>query len=244
METPVSPPGVETSGPGRRGGPAPRGHDSPGRARHLAILGVGGDGAAGARPGARGRSYNRGVPPDIVHFPFDRNKTEEATAYFLARLGGTGTKLPLIKYLYLADRAALAQLGLPICGGHYESLPKGPIISEPLDFLNGAYTASGEGRVIRVDDRTLSLRGQFVQEWLSNAEIGILNAVFNEVGALSLGSLLKLVHDLPEHRDPGGSTLPIDTRRMLDFQNVPADRVSAVVAEAASAHHYRDLLNI
>src|SRR4051812_25972921 len=66
---------------------------------------------------------------------FDEAKATEATALFLALRGGQMHYMKLIKLLYLADREALLQWGVPITTDSYVSMDHGPVVSTIYDLI-------------------------------------------------------------------------------------------------------------
>ena len=67
-----------------------------------------------------------------MEFIFDERKTSEAASVLLERHGGA---MPYIKLLYLADREALIETGVPITGDRFVSMRFGPVLSRVLDLI-------------------------------------------------------------------------------------------------------------
>ena len=72
---------------------------------------------------------------------FREDKTTQAAAILIELGGGTINYLVLLKLLYLADRAALTQMGQPITFDHYVSMDYGPVPSTTYDLLKGTESA-------------------------------------------------------------------------------------------------------
>jgi hypothetical protein len=62
-----------------------------------------------------------------MNFRFHIGKATEAACLFLERGGGQMNIMKLVKLLYLLDRLSLDRRGIPVCGGDYLSMRKGPV---------------------------------------------------------------------------------------------------------------------
>ena len=75
-----------------------------------------------------------------MRFTFDVRKTAQAAGYILTLAPVGMTDGELIKVLYLADRRALQETGLPITGDQAMSMENGPALSKTLDLARGIGT--------------------------------------------------------------------------------------------------------
>ncbi len=71
-----------------------------------------------------------------MNFPVNERKASQAAARLIDKSGGPIDYLRLIKLIYLSDRESILRRGIPIVGGHYFSMRKGPTIGEVMDFVN------------------------------------------------------------------------------------------------------------
>lgn len=72
-------------------------------------------------------------PPAIL--VFNERRATQAAAAFLKRAGDHLNYMVLLKFLYLADRAALLDWGTPITGDTYRSMRWGPLLSQIHDLI-------------------------------------------------------------------------------------------------------------
>jgi hypothetical protein len=70
-----------------------------------------------------------------VNFHNNAKKSAQAVARLIATSGCPIDYLRISKLIYLADRESIISRGIPIVGGHYFSMRKGPTISEIMDFV-------------------------------------------------------------------------------------------------------------
>jgi len=121
--------------------------------------------------------------------------------------------------LYLADRKAILELGRPISFDRYYSLPNGPILGRTLDLISTEPTPGVESywraHISAPKDYEVQLLREAPGDQLSPAEEGVLDAVFAEFGHWDRWDLVRYTHDLPEWRDPKGSSLPLHLRDIL-----------------------------
>ena len=81
-----------------------------------------------------------------MEFFFDERKAAQAASVLLDRHEGRMPYIKLLKLLYLADREALIETGLPITGDRFVSLKFGPVLSRVLDLIKD----SSPGRELRL----------------------------------------------------------------------------------------------
>src|SRR5260370_7701525 len=66
---------------------------------------------------------------------FDEAKATQAAALILKLRGDRMHYLKLIKLLYLVDRAALLNWGVPVTTDHYVSMDNGPVVSRIYNLI-------------------------------------------------------------------------------------------------------------
>ena len=155
-----------------------------------------------------------------MQFVFDENKTTQAAAYVLARHRDKKMNYTVaIKVLYLADRQALIETGRPITGDWMASLPNGPVLSITLNLI----------REQRRDDEGpwlshITTRGYDIElvkqpedmDELSEYERRVLADADDKIGWMEFGQAIDWTHkNLPEWRNPGGSSHPIEPEDLL-----------------------------
>ena len=140
--------------------------------------------------------------------------------------------LHLIKMLYAADRAALITWQRTITGDKFVSMPHGPVLSRIYDLMQG--NAAGrdlEAWAIVFNPRcgnTISLKTDPDLGPLSERDSSCLTG-FHRVRHVPARKLIAFLHDvLPEWKDPGNSSAPIDPRIILLHAGLTEERVAEV----------------
>ena len=115
------------------------------------------------------------------------------------------------------------------------SLPDGPVLSTTYDLIRrpgtywGRFISGREGYDIRALDDPGSAD-------LSDFERDTLNGIFVEFGKFSYKEMWDYSHTrLPEHRDPQGSSVPIDPDSILRSAGYTEDEIRQAHSVAASA---------
>ncbi len=183
-----------------------------------------------------------------MRFPFEEEKTAQAAAYLVSLNGGHLNYMVLIKLLYLSDRQALIDTGVPITGDRMVAMPHGPVLSSTLDLINmGAPQHEGATPWYQYlteptdyEVRTTRETGLKTDE-LSQYEMGILKAVFAKFGRMNKWALRDYTHGLPEWVDPQGSSFPIDPRKILESEGRSEDDVAEIVSDAEEVWFMRTL---
>lgn len=137
-----------------------------------------------------------------VNFRFNINKATEASLQIMARAGGSINVMKLIKLVYLLDRLSIQRRGVPVVGGVYFSMRNGPVTSELLDLVNaGELAGEADSRWEElVSERThheISIRdpGSLPRDFLSDAEVALIDEVFAEHGAKDQWQLRDWCHE-------------------------------------------------
>ena len=176
---------------------------------------------------------------------YNETRATQAAALLIKLEGGAMNYTKLIKLLYLADREALINRGRPITFASYASLDKGPVLSETLNKIKKPGTPRSYwdehietcGYLVRVLD-------DCPQDELSKSEQEFLQQVFARYGHLELWNELidQVMHDLPEWRNPNGSSLSIDYEDILRAGGVPEPDIDAIEDELESIRLMDDLI--
>ena len=146
--------------------------------------------------------------------------------------------MKLIKLLYLADREALGRWGRPITTDTYVSMDKGPVLSHVLDRINEGPSPEDPSfwaqHICATGNYEVTLNENPNGDLLSEAEDDLLDEVFKAHGHLDRWQMVKLVHKLPEWRDPDGGAIPIEYSDILRAQNKKPEEIAANVDELTS----------
>lgn len=167
---------------------------------------------------------------------FREDKATQAAAVLIELAGGTINYLVLLKLLYLADRAALTQMGQPITFDQYVSMNHGPVLSTTYDLLKGTagpdHGQYWNNHISRPVSYAVSLTAPTGTEKLSDAEIDLLREAHAQYGHLQWREFPELCHRiLPEWQDPQGSSTPIGYEEILRAVLEDEAEVEAITAE-------------
>jgi len=171
-----------------------------------------------------------------LRFRFNERKAAQAAAFLLSRHGGQLNYMALIKLLYLADRAALIERGLPITGDRMVSMQHGTVLSGILNRINTGPEDSKRfawfDYVSPPTDYTVRLMAEPEVDELSEYELGLLTKIDEQFGHLSQWQLRDYTHTLPEWEDPHGSSLQIEPADILRLEAFSPDDVRRIHEEA------------
>lgn len=184
--------------------------------------------------------------PSPIESRFDEAKATQAACLLLQLRGGRMHYLKLLKLLYLADREALLRWGIPITWDRYVAMDQGPVPSNAYRLVVEDLPKPAWAKHISppLGDYEIELRGEpAATDLLSPAEEQLLREVFAQYGGKNRWELVRIMHELPEWRDPRGSALPISIREILQGEGWTEAEIQAVLAELDSAQSGRDILS-
>ncbi len=181
-----------------------------------------------------------------MRFPLNERKAAQAAAYLLRLHDGRLPYIKLIKLLYLADRKALIETGLPITGDRMVAMPHGPVLSQILDFINHGPTTPSPwfeyvSEPANCDVTEVMPKAKDTDLDLSTLSIydrGVLDAVNTEYGWMDKWALRELCHRLPEWKDPEGSSTSIDPADILRIEHVPENEIQRITEDADELTHF------
>ena len=166
---------------------------------------------------------------------FNERKATQAAARLLKLRGGEMSYMKLIKLLYLADRSALLQWGRPITTDSYVSMDRGPVLSRVLDLATDeelpGHTSVWAGHITEPAHYSVRLHRDPGEDELSEAELQLLDQVFQQHGRKSRWELVELTHKLPEWKNPQGGAIPIQYRDILRAAGKTELEIAAVEDE-------------
>ena len=156
---------------------------------------------------------------------YDAEKAAHVLAYLVlktreCRLG----VVKAMKLLYLADREMLRRHAIPIMDEPRVSMPMGPVNSCTYDLVKNAPSRSEpefNAVIARGEDQSITVRdgmtaGELLE--LSRAEMRVLDHIWEEFGQMTGNDLIDWTHDpanVPEWKDPNGSSKPIAIEQLL-----------------------------
>lgn len=138
--------------------------------------------------------------------------------------------------LYIADRLALQTMDQPITGDRYVSMDYGPVLSGVYDLIKGQPVDSAlplwSKYISPRDSNYVDLLQYPGNEELCEEEEMILKQVYNTFGHLDPFLVAEWTHDLPEWKDPHGSTIPILVEDVLRFMGKTEEEIEDISQEA------------
>jgi uncharacterized phage-associated protein len=184
------------------------------------------------------------VRPKMAIPGYNIRKAAQTTAFLAKKEGGAISVLKLAKLLYLADREFMSRYDFPILFDELVSMPHGPVTSMTLNYINGLtedrdhwddFVVARAGHMVGIAREDLSIDEL---DELSDAEIHVLETVWDQFGHMDQWQLRKYTHEnCPEWEDPHGSSNPIPYERVLKFLR---KEHSAEIAEEIEAQRSLD----
>jgi len=170
---------------------------------------------------------------------FSQEKATAAAALLLKLRGGRMSYLKLIKLLYLADRLSLQRWGFSVTTDRYVSMDQGPVVSH----IYGLITQEIEQRSYwsryispPLGEWEVELKSEEMPEnQLSRAEEKLLHEVFGTYGTWTRWQLRDFTHDLPEWKNPEGSSVPIPIAEILRAQGASEDEINEALRDLNAA---------
>jgi uncharacterized phage-associated protein len=148
---------------------------------------------------------------------FNERKVAQMAAYLISKEGERMSHLKLMKLLYLADREAMGQFGVPLSGDRIVSMPHGPVLSMTLNLMDGDTESAENGWEAWISDKEnheLSVVRPVARvelNELSAADVDVLDTVWAKFGHMTKYQIRDYTHThCPEWKDPHGSSMPID----------------------------------
>jgi uncharacterized phage-associated protein len=153
---------------------------------------------------------------------FKVRKAAQIAAFFARKEGGAINLLKLVKLIYLANRRAMEKYDYPLIDDYLVSMDQGPVNSTVYDYMNGVrqeredweeFVTGRTGYTVGLRHRALSTKDL---DELSDADLGILNKIWDRFGRLDEWALVKYTHrHCPEWEDPHGTSLGIPYERVF-----------------------------
>lgn len=171
-----------------------------------------------------------------VKWVLDTTKAAQAAAVLLRdQPGRRGNYMRILKLLYLANRAALAEIGRPIFTDSFVAMERGPLPSGVYDLIKGShYDLDRWAPYFQTDHYDLVLTEEPGVGALNPFEVETLQAVAKAHEDHDEWALVEETHKLPEwiKNDPGKSSRVIPLADLLEAVGVQAseDEIRDAVA--------------
>ena len=182
-----------------------------------------------------------------MNFHFQIGKCTEAVCEFLDRAGGQINVMKLVKLLYLLDRLSLDRRGIPVVGGDYLSMRNGPVTSEVLDLINsGRLQGEADPRWEQcLSDRVnheIKLERKPARLHISDAEIGLIDAIWAEHGGRDQWQLRDWCHDHCGEWTPlARGCAPIAVERIAQSLGKPSELIQKLSREAVELNRLDEI---
>jgi uncharacterized phage-associated protein len=175
----------------------------------------------------------------------DPRKATQVAARLIQKSGGTVEYLRLVKLAYLADRESLVKRGIPILGGRYFSMRKGPSVSELMNFVNRQNAPGWKETISRRVGNELKLKHSPDFDLLSEREIEILDSIVAKHSSLTTDELVLWCHDnCPEvEKVAFFARREISIEKILSSEHIPDQQATEVVSELESLEKLDAILN-
>jgi uncharacterized phage-associated protein len=146
---------------------------------------------------------------------FNEQKATQVAARLLKAAGGSLEYFSIIKMMYFADREALLRWGVPITNDRYYSLAHGPVLSQVKDLVDDRGDSFWHNHISPPNNYKVSLTADAGNDQLSEAEEELIDEIFRKNERLNWWGLREKSHELPEWKDPEGSSIRIEIRDIL-----------------------------
>ena len=175
-----------------------------------------------------------------VTFHFRERKAAQAAARLLRRHGRPMPSERLAALLYLADRRALLETGLPVTGDRWIPTHRGPAPKRVLQLLDAPAGASAiwSGYVASCPDRTAIPADDHDDGQLSDYDRQLLDDTHDQFGPIGETALTAHLQALPEWCNPSSEPEPIDPRAILRTAGRHPDHINDIAKQSDAA---RDL---
>jgi uncharacterized phage-associated protein len=164
---------------------------------------------------------------------FQEAKATQLAAFLLKKRGGRMHYLKLIKLMYLIDREGLSRWGRSMTRANYVSMDKGPVLSEVLNLITEERLGESYWRrfISAPQGYEVALENEPEFDEFSRAELRLVEEIYERFGHWNRWDLVHYTHDLPEWRNPNGSSLPIDYREVLQAEGKSYEEIAEIMGD-------------
>jgi uncharacterized phage-associated protein len=171
-----------------------------------------------------------------MQFPVNGRKATEAVARIIQKSGREMDYLRVVKLVYLADRKSLAKRGIPIVGGKYFSMRKGPVNGDVMNFVTRRNAPGWKDSIAPMQGHSLSVVSEPSYDSLSESELGILDEVVEEHLANTTDELVEWCHKNCEEYEEvsANGRKPISVESILQAEGKTSAAIARILKEAES----------
>lgn len=162
-------------------------------------------------------------------FKQDEKKSAQAVAWLLRKAEGRENYTKLLKILYLVDREALLETGVPVAGTRFCNMDNGPLASDVYNYIKGdSAHPYWDSHIVR-EGYFIHLSADPGDDDLSDHDIGLLDKYWEIYKGCSFSEMIDIVHMLPEWEPQHGSSTLLDEGEIMRAAGVPDEVVIQVV---------------
>jgi hypothetical protein len=183
---------------------------------------------------------------------FNEEKATQLAGMLLRLAGGRMYYLKLMKLMYLIDREGLIRWGWSMTNDRYVSMDNGCVLSRVKNLMTEeTFGDSYWKRFISAPQNwQVELLGEPENDELSEAEQELIvsqyrkfQEMFGHLGADDRWALAEYTHELPEYKDPHGSSLTNTYEEVLTGARLPEDKVHQTVRSLEEFAQFEILLS-
>jgi len=173
-----------------------------------------------------------------MQFAYNPKKATQAAAYLVSLNGGRMGLWRMLKLIYLFDRKSLVETGSTITGDALDNLPHGGTPSRIYDNTKSHRDERFKDAVWQeyltesIENEVKLKTPNFSTDELSEFERDLIRQIWERFGNLSAQSLYRFIHDLPEFKDPEGSSTRIDPEEILRYEKWTDEQIAHADREA------------
>jgi uncharacterized phage-associated protein len=169
----------------------------------------------------------------VLKFTFNAKKAAQASAVLLKLNGGDMDQYLFIKMLYLADRESMGRWGEPLTGDSATSMEYGPVLSAVYDLTKGRQPnlrQDWEPFISDADEdaHRVRLLADPDADELCQAEIQILEGIFQKFKDYTFHQIREYTHNLQEYEEVGSTSKPIAPESILKALGQTDDQIGEV----------------
>lgn len=156
-----------------------------------------------------------------MNFRFNSRKATQAASMLLGLNGGSMDKAILIKMLYIVDREAMRERGVPVTGDSPVSMDHGPVLSTVYDLTKGSAIAHREYWEKHISDadsdtNEIRLKAPAKVDELSRREQRLITEVFERFRDFTFREMRNHTHDtFAEYEEVGKTSKRIAPEKIL-----------------------------
>jgi uncharacterized phage-associated protein len=178
-----------------------------------------------------------------MQFRANAEKATDAVARLIQKSGKNADYLRLVKLIYLADRKSILERGMPIVGGKFYSMRKGPANGDIMDFVKCRNAPRWKELIAPLSGHSLSILSEPDCGSLSESEIQILDSVVDQHSDKTTEELVQWCHkNCPEYKHVMWGRKEIGVEAILSAEGKSAESIARIVSEGMALAELDHLL--